>query len=1067
MAAKIRVHELAKELGLTNKEALDLSLSLGIGVKSHSSGMEGAQADRVRRKADREGLIRDVQPEEPPKVTKKAGSKSAAEPVAEATEVTSSPGVETPSTSPSTGTAAAASPVGVSDEPKRRVDAVHAAEPAVEAAASSGRAEVTTAPPETTTVVPGLAAESAVTVQPSGAASPKSADRGSGTVPGPRPPVESGASTPSAPAGPSRIISSSNRPGSTTAGNRSVAAPSGPRPPATGGPSGPGAAPSSGAPGVPAPQTGVLRPTPQVQVPAADARRGASAGTPTAANAGAPTVQDMPGAPGGDGRGPARPPSPALRSQSGKPIPPPPGMPRSFSGRPIPPPPGPRTTPVPAGRGPGGPSRGPSGPNRGPSGPGGPGRGPAGAPGAPGAAGAGAGPGRPNYVPGRPGGGNFPRSSVPGAGVPRGPVGGGPGSRGGPGGGRGGGARPQQRQSRSKRRKAFEELEPTRLTSYSRSDAQVPTGEIIVERGMSAQDIGPRFNRTSSDVVRFLMQQGEMVTATQSLSDEMIELFALEVGGQLLLVDPGQQQETELQQLFDDGEDNPELERPRPPIITVMGHVDHGKTLLLDRIRETNVIASEAGGITQHIGAYQVEKGGRKISFIDTPGHEAFTAMRARGANATDIVILVVAANDGVMPQTIEALNHAKAADVPIIVAINKIDIPDADPNRVMQQLTEYELVPEAWGGDTIMVEMSALQRLGIDDLLEQVLLVADLEELTANPDGPARGIVLEANLDTGRGPVATVLIERGTLRVGDPIVAGAAWGTVRALIDDHGNQIKEAPPSMPVQVLGLSAVPGAGDELRVAPQLKTAKTVAEAREARFRFAGLRGTSSAIGGGVKLEDIFEQIQKGEAATLNLILKADVQGSLEALTESLKKLERPEVRIAFVHRAVGAVTENDIQLAATTGSTIIAFNVRPDRKSRALAEETDVQVRTYQIIYKVIEDMQAAMVGLLKPEYEEIVTGDAEVREVFSVPKIGSIAGCMVRNGVITRNSKVRFLRDGVVIWTGSIASLRRFKDDVREVATGFECGIGLSDFKDLKPGDVIETYEEKEIPRAS
>ena len=660
---------------------------------------------------------------------------------------------------------------------------------------------------------------------------------------------------------------------------------------------------------------------------------------------------------------------------------------------------------------------------------------------------------------------------MPGAGVPRGPVGGGPGGpgggRGGPGGGRGGGARPQQRQSRSKRRKAFEELEPTRLTSYSRSDAQVPTGEIIVERGMSAQDIGPRFNRTSADVVRFLMQQGEMVTATQSLTDEMIELFALEVGGQLLLVDPGQQQETELQQLFDDGNEDPALEEPRPPIITIMGHVDHGKTLLLDRIRETNVIAGEAGGITQHIGAYQVTKNDRKITFIDTPGHEAFTAMRARGANATDIVILVVAANDGVMPQTVEALSHAKAADVPIIVAINKIDTPDADPNRVMQQLTEYELVPEAWGGDTIMVELSALQRLGIDDVLEQVLLVADVEELTANPNGPARGIVLEANLDTGRGPVATVLIERGTLRVGDPIVAGAAWGTVRALIDDRGNQIKEAPPSMPVQVLGLSAVPGAGDELRVAPQLKTAKTVAEAREARFRFAGLRGTSSAIGGGVKLEDIFEQIQKGEAATLNLILKADVQGSLEALTESLKKLERPEVKIAFVHRAVGAVTENDVQLAATTGSTIIAFNVRPDRKSRAMAEENDVQVRTYQIIYKVIEDMQAAMVGLLKPEYQEIVTGDAEVREVFSVPKIGSIAGCMVRNGVITRNSKVRFLREGVVIWTGSIASLRRFKDDVREVASGFECGIGLSDFKDLKPGDVIETYEEKEIPRAS
>jgi translation initiation factor IF-2 len=672
-------------------------------------------------------------------------------------------------------------------------------------------------------------------------------------------------------------------------------------------------------------------------------------------------------------------------------------------------------------------------------------------------------------MPGRPGGGNFPRGSVPGAGVPRtgpggGPGGGGPGGRGGPGGGRGN-QRPAQRQSRSKRRKAFEELEPTRQTNYSKSDAAVPTGEIIIERGMSAQEVGPKFNRTSADVVRFLMQQGEMITATASLTDEMIELFALEVGGQLLLVDAGQQQETELQQLFDDGDDDETLWTSRPPVITVMGHVDHGKTLLLDRIRETNVISGEAGGITQHIGAYQVEKDGRLITFIDTPGHEAFTAMRARGAGATDIVILVVAANDGVMPQTIEALNHAKAADVPIIVAINKIDIPDSDPNRVMQQLTEYELVPEAWGGDTVMVEISALQRLGLDELLEQVLLVADLEELAANAEGPGRGIVLEANLDVGRGPVATVLIEKGTLKVGDPIVAGAAWGTVRALLNDKGEQIKEAGPSFPVQVLGLSLVPGAGDELRVAPALKTAKTVAEAREQRFRFAGLRGTSSAIGGGTKLEDLFEHIQKGEAAVLNLILKADVQGSLEALTESLKKLERPEVKIAFVHRAVGGVTENDIQLAATTGSTIIAFNVRPDRNARDLADELDVSVRTYQIIYKVLEDMQSAMVGMLKPEFIEIVTGDAEVRAVFSVPKVGAIAGCMVRNGTITRGSKVRFLRDGVVIWTGAIASLRRVKDDVREVQAGFECGIGLSDFKDLKEGDVIETYDEKEVPR--
>jgi translation initiation factor IF-2 len=417
------------------------------------------------------------------------------------------------------------------------------------------------------------------------------------------------------------------------------------------------------------------------------------------------------------------------------------------------------------------------------------------------------------------------------------------------------------------------------------------------------------------------------------------------------------------------------------------------------------------------------------------------------------------------MPQTLEALTAAKIAEVPIVVAINKIDIPGSDPNRVMQQLAEHELVPEAWGGDTIMVEMSALQNLGIDDLLEQLLLVAEVEDLKAVPTGKARGSVLEANLDIGRGPVATILIEKGTLKVGDPIVAGAAWGTVRALINDKGEQIKEAGPSTPVQVLGLSIVPNAGDELRVAPNLKTAKTVGEAREQRQRSAGLAGSASAVHGAVKLEDLFDQIQKGEAATLNLILKSDVQGSLEALTGSLKKLERPDVKITFVHRAVGGITQYDVQLAATTGSTIIGFNVRPDRNARQMAEDEKVQIRAYDIIYKVLEDMQAAMMGLLKPEYEEIVTGEAEVREVFNVPKIGAVAGCMVRTGVITRGTKVRFLREGVVIWKGAISSLRRFKDDVREVQTGFECGVGLTDFKDLKGGDIIETYEEREISR--
>ncbi|MEO7836797.1 MAG: translation initiation factor IF-2, partial [Acidimicrobiales bacterium] len=497
----------------------------------------------------------------------------------------------------------------------------------------------------------------------------------------------------------------------------------------------------------------------------------------------------------------------------------------------------------------------------------------------------------------------------------------------------------------------------------------------------------------------------------------------------------------------------------------VMGHVDHGKTLLLDKIRQANVVASEAGGITQHIGAYQAERNGRVITFIDTPGHEAFTAMRARGAEATDIAVLVVAADDGVMPQTVEAINHARAAEVPIVVALNKVDREDSDPNRVRQQLSDQGLVPEEWGGDTIMVEVSALQGLGIEDLLEQLLVVADVEELVANPDGRARGVVLEANLDVGRGPVATVLVERGRLCVGDPIVAGSAWGRVRALIDHVGGSTQEALPSTPVQVLGLSDVPRAGDEFRVAPDDKTARTVAEARGQRYRFAELRKSSSVMGSGARLEDIFEQIQRGETATLNLILKADVHGSLEALTESLRRLEREDVKLAFVHRAVGGITENDVQLAAAANATIIGFNVRPDRKGRELAESEDVDIRTYQIIYGVLEDIEKAMVGLLKPEFVEVVTGEAEVREVFRVPRIGAVAGCYVRNGAITRGSKVRFLREGVVIWTGTITSLKRFKDDAREVATGFECGIGLSDFQDLKGGDIIETYEDREIPR--
>ena len=557
-----------------------------------------------------------------------------------------------------------------------------------------------------------------------------------------------------------------------------------------------------------------------------------------------------------------------------------------------------------------------------------------------------------------------------------------------------------------------------------------------------------------------------MVTATMTLVDEQMELFALECGAEILLVDPGQQEELELQAMFDDADDDdPETQMIRPPIITIMGHVDHGKTTLLDKIRNANVVSGEAGGITQHIGAYQVEKDGKLITFIDTPGHAAFTKMRARGAGVTDIVVLVVAADDGVMPQTIEAINHARVADVPIVVALNKIDKDNADVQRVLAGLAEQQLTPEAWGGDTIVVEMSAQSGLGVDDLLDQLNAVAELEELTANPTGRAKGVVLEAQLDIGRGPVATILVDKGVLKVGDPIVAGAAWGKVRALINDRGEQVKQAGPSTPVQVLGLSAVPGAGEEFRSAQDERTARTVAGAREQRYRTMNQRGDAR-VQRGVKLEDIFTHIQAGEVATLNVIVKADVHGSLEAVTESLRKLERDDVRAAFVHRGVGTITENDISLAAATNATLIGFNVRPDRKIRELAEKENVEIRTYEIIYKLLEDVEKAMKGMLAPEFVEVVTGEAEVREIFKAPKVGAVAGCSVVSGVITRGSKVRFLRDGTIIWKGNINTLRRFKDDVREVREGFECGLSLTDFQDLKPGDVIETYELKEVERA-
>ncbi|HXW34140.1 MAG TPA: translation initiation factor IF-2 [Acidimicrobiales bacterium] len=1019
MPKKIRVYELARELGLTNKEALDLCLSLGIGVKSHSSSIEDAQADRARRKADREGLRRDVQPEEPPSKepatrTAVSRSKDGAPDSAEDKEKgekgaaaaakgrsgggrlvvsrPSPPGVPPPAASPTPGRTLPGSPrePGATQTPATD-------RPAAQTGVSRPAAQDRT-PQTAPAQVPAAQVPAAQTL---GAQTP--ASKATGALPGtPSTLPKSALQAPAAPAAPPPARAA-------TTHETDVAAPS-----HHGSGQAPGAAPAQ--------RSRSAAPPPRAQGRA-----------PAAAP---PSVSDTSSGPQTEsGRAQPAPPRPPV-SSSGRPIPPPPaGPPRSQSGRPIPPPPG---------------RRAPGGPR--PAEPGGAPR-PAERSGRPG--GFNRGSGRPGgFSGGRgPGGGGFV-GRAPGGGPPP------PGARGGPG---GRGRQPQRRPRR--RRRNLEELEPTQLTTYTPSNAPIPEGEIIVERGSTPRELGPKLNRSAGDVIRFLFLQGEVVTATQSLSDDMIELFAAELGAQVRLVDPGEEQEAELQAKYfeEEEEDDEEDLRPRPPVVTVMGHVDHGKTMLLDKIRSANVVSGEAGGITQHIGAYQTEWNGHAITFIDTPGHEAFTAMRARGAQVTDIVVLVVAADDGVMPQTIEAIDHAKAAEVPIIAAINKIDKADADPNRVMQQLAERGLVPESWGGDTIVVDVSALQGTGIDDLLEQITLVAEIEELRANPEGRARAVVLEANLEPGRGPVATVIVENGTLRVGDSVVAGAAWGKAKALIDDQGDQVKEAPPSMPVQVLGFSEPPSAGDELRVTTDRTTARTIGEARERRYRVAGHAPSPTAPG--AKLEDLFEQIQRGEAATLNLILKTDVQGTLEAITESLRKLEREEVKLSFVHRGVGGITEYDVTLAIASTATIIGFNVRPDRRARELAEDKDVEIRTYEVIYKLLEDIESAMVGMLAPEFEEIVTGEAEVRQVFRVPRVGAVAGCYVREGVITRGSKVRFLRDGVIIWKGSIQSLRRFKDDVREVQSGFECGIGLSDFQDLRAGDIIETFEEREIAR--
>ena len=579
-----------------------------------------------------------------------------------------------------------------------------------------------------------------------------------------------------------------------------------------------------------------------------------------------------------------------------------------------------------------------------------------------------------------------------------------------------------------------------------------------IGRAATAQEFADRTGRSPVDVVKVLMGMGEMASATTSLSDDALNLVGAELGYDVEVVDVADD-------LGDaDAEDDVDASRlePRPPVVTVMGHVDHGKTRLLDAIRSTDVVSGEFGGITQHIGAYQVRTQAREITFIDTPGHEAFTAMRARGAQVTDIVVLVVAADDGVMPQTVEALDHAKAAGVPIIVAVNKVDKPEADPQRARQQMVEHGVVPVEWGGETEFVDVSAKAKTNIDTLLETILLVADLEELKADPAGRARGTVIEANLDKGRGPVATALVQRGSLDVGDVLVSGTVYARIRAMQDENGMTVEHAGPSKPVLILGWSAVPNAGDDVREVADERAARHVAQERESRLRAAELVVSSRPP----TLADLMEQAADAEVPELNLVLKADVQGSLGALADAFLKLPQDEVRIRVIHSAAGGISENDIALALASKAIVIGFNVRPDANARALAEKEGVDVRLYRVIYEAISDVRQALSGLLAPEQREEDRGRAEVRASFRVPRIGLVAGCYVLDGTITRGSRARVVRDGVIVYDGRIGSLRRFKDDAREVAQGYECGIGIENFQDVKEGDIIEAYEVREVARS-
>ncbi|MGD0375260.1 MAG: translation initiation factor IF-2 [Streptosporangiaceae bacterium] len=1027
--AKVRVYELAKEFGVESKAVMAKLQEMGEFVRSASSTIEApvvrrlkeaftAQAGKAQEKRPAAQRAAPAAGDGQPGTNGRAG---AAAPAASTATAAAPAAAEPPAAAPVAAEPAAepARPAAAREELQGPAAPVAPAGPATERAApDAGRSGTAARPPvpfphgqpETTApaaAAPGPAARPAGP-RPGPAASPTAARTPAG-------PAAGGAGAPSAPrqGGPRPGPRPGNNPFSSTATGMG-SAPRGPRPgqpgapssagPAgLGGPAGPGqAAGRPAAPGGPRPSAPRFTGRPGTGGPAEGARPGGPRpGGPR------PSPSSMPPRPVGS-RGPAGP-----------------GGPGGGRG-------GPGTGTRPGGRsGPGG------GFGTGPRGGGGGGGGAAGAP-------------RPGMGPARPGAGGRGRSGTQGAF------------------GRPGGRPSRGRKSKKQRRQEFDNMQAPSI-----GGVQVPRGNgqvIRLSRGASLSDFADKIGVNPASLVQVLFHLGEMVTATQSVNDETLQLLGAELNYGVQVVSP-EEEDRELLGTFDiefgeDEGDESDLVA-RPPVVTVMGHVDHGKTKLLDAIRHTNVVAHEAGGITQHIGAYQVvtEVDGeeRKITFIDTPGHEAFTAMRARGAETTDLVVLVVAADDGVKPQTTEALNHAQAAGVPIVVAVNKVDKEGADPQRVRAQLTEYGLVAEEFGGQSLFVDVSARERTGIESLLEAIILTADAElDLRANPHQQAQGVAIEAHLDKGRGPVATVLVQRGTLHVGDSIVTGEAFGRVRAMLDDNGDQVSEALPSRPVLVLGLTAVPGAGDSFLVVDDDRVARQIAERREARERSAMFAQRRPRI----TLEDLESALKSGERQELLLIIKGDVSGSVEALEDALLQLDvGEEVVLRVIGRGVGAITQDDVNLAIASDAVIIGFNVRPAGRAGELAQREGVDIRYYSVIYQAIEEVEAALKGMLKPIFEEAQLGTAEIREVFRVPRVGNVAGCIVRSGTITRHSKARLVRDGIVVSDNlTVESLRRFKEDATEVREGFECGIGLS-YNDVKIGDIIETYEMREKPR--